>query len=53
MSRTEMIKYVQAARPDIQATLLDHMSLQALTGLYQIEQHRINHEISEELVEQF
>ncbi|WP_010010118.1 hypothetical protein [Loigolactobacillus coryniformis] len=53
MSRESMIKYAQAARPDVALVVLKNMSDRALAGLVEIEQHRVEHEISEELVENF
>lgn len=52
MSRESMIKYAQAARPDVALVVLRNMSDQVLAALVEIEQHRIEHEINEELVEQ-
>lgn len=52
MSRESMIKYPQAARPDVALVVLKNMSDQVLAALVEIEQHRIEHEINEELVEQ-
>lgn len=53
MSRESMINYAQAARPDIPVVVIKGLSDRALAGLVEIEQHRVEHEIREELVENF
>ncbi|WP_158234250.1 hypothetical protein [Loigolactobacillus backii] len=53
MSRKEMIKYVLSVRPDVKPIIVQNMSIKSLEGLCELEQHRIDHEINEELVDQF
>lgn len=53
MTRENMIKYIEEIRPDVALVVLKNMSDRALAGLVEIEQHRVEHEIREELVENF